>query len=44
VSVILIVEDDFFIRQLVEVMIQDFGHHALSASDVDEAPSLLSTP
>jgi CheY-like chemotaxis protein len=42
-SIILIVEDDFLIRELVEVMIQDFGHHTLSASDTDEALSLLRT-
>jgi CheY-like chemotaxis protein len=40
----LIVEDDFLIRELVEVMIQDFGHHTLLASDIDEALSLLRTP
>jgi CheY-like chemotaxis protein len=44
VSVILIVEDDFLIRELVEVMIQDFGHHTLSAGDVDEALSVLRAP
>lgn len=41
VSVILIVEDDFLIRELVEIMIQDFGHQTLSAGDVDEALSIL---
>ena len=43
-AVILIVEDDLFIRELVEVMVQDFGHHTLAASDVDEALSFLRTP
>jgi len=38
---ILIVEDDAFIREMVEGMIQDLGHHMLSASDVDEGLSLL---
>ncbi len=36
-AVILIVEDDVFIREIAEMMIQDWGHHTLSASDVDEA-------
>jgi DNA-binding NtrC family response regulator len=40
-AVILIVEDDFFIRELSEMTIQDWGHETLAASDVDEALSLL---
>jgi DNA-binding NtrC family response regulator len=36
-AVILVVEDDVFIREIAEMMIQDWGHHILSASDVDEA-------
>jgi CheY-like chemotaxis protein len=40
-AVILIVEDDSFIRDDAEFMIQDWGHNTLSASDVDEALSLL---
>jgi CheY-like chemotaxis protein len=40
-AVILIVEDDVFIRDDAEIMIQDWGHDILSASDVDEALSLL---
>lgn len=40
-AVILIVEDDGFLREDAEIMIQDFGHEILSASDVDEALSLL---
>jgi CheY-like chemotaxis protein len=40
-AVILIVEDDVFIRQIAEMMIQDCGHQTLSASDVDEALLLL---
>jgi CheY-like chemotaxis protein len=40
-AVILIVEDDVFIRDDAETMIQDWGYDILSASDVDEALSLL---
>jgi CheY-like chemotaxis protein len=40
-AVILIVEDDVFTREIAEMMIQDWGHHTLSASDVDEALTLL---
>ena len=36
-AVILIVEDDGFIRDDAEFMIQDRGHNALSASDVGDA-------
>jgi CheY-like chemotaxis protein len=36
-AVILVVEDDVFIRQAAEMMIQDWGHDILSASDADEA-------
>lgn len=36
-SVILIVEDDVFIRQTAEMMIEDWGHQTLLASDVEEA-------
>ena len=43
-AVILIVEDDAFIREIAEMMIQDWGHEHLSASDVDEALSLLRSP
>ena len=43
-AVILIVEDDVFIREIAEMMIQDWGHDTLSASDVDEALSLLRSP
>ena len=43
-SVILIVEDDVFIRENAEMMIQDWGHQTLSASDVDEALILLRSP
>ena len=40
-AVILIVEDDVFICAIAEMMIQDWGHQTLSASDIDEALSLL---
>jgi DNA-binding NtrC family response regulator len=43
-AVILIVEDDVFIREVAEMMIQDWGHETLSASDVDEALSFLRSP
>ncbi len=36
-AVILVVEDDVFIRQAAEMMIQDWGHDILSASDANEA-------
>jgi hypothetical protein len=40
-AVILIVEDDAFIREMVEMMVQDWGHDTLAAGDVDEALSFL---
>jgi DNA-binding NtrC family response regulator len=43
-AVILIVEDDVFIREIAEMMIQDWDHHTLLASDVDEALSVLRPP
>ena len=43
-AVILIVEDDVFIREIAEMMIQDWGHQNSRASDVDEALSLLRSP
>jgi CheY-like chemotaxis protein len=43
-AVILVVEDDVFIRQVAEMMIQDWGHDILSASDIDEALLLLRSP
>jgi DNA-binding NtrC family response regulator len=43
-AVILIVEDDVFICQIAEMMVQDWGHHTLSAGDVDEALSLVRSP
>ena len=43
-AVILIVEDDVFICEIAEMMVQDWGHHTLSAGDVDQALSLLRSP
>ncbi len=43
-AVILVVEDDVFIREIAEMMIQDWGHQILSASDVDEALTQLRAP
>ena len=40
-AVILIVEDDAFIRELAEIIIQDWGHETLTAGDVDGALVLL---
>jgi DNA-binding NtrC family response regulator len=40
-AVILIVEDDGFLRDDAEMMIQGWGHDILSAGDVDEALLLL---
>jgi CheY-like chemotaxis protein len=36
-AVILVVEDDVFIREMAETMILDWGHHIFSACDVPEA-------
>src|SRR6185295_6711026 len=36
-AIILVVEDDIFVRELAESMIQDWGHTILSASDVPQA-------
>jgi CheY-like chemotaxis protein len=43
-AVILIVEDDGFIRDEAEFIIQDLGHLTLTAGDVDEALALLRAP
>jgi DNA-binding NtrC family response regulator len=43
-AVILIVEDDVFIREVAEMLIQDWGHQTLSACDVDEALAILRSP
>ena len=41
---ILVVEDDVFIRELAESMIQDWGHQILSACDVPMALAHLQSP
>ena len=43
-AVILIVEDDIFTRDMAEMMIQEWGHDTLSASDVKEALLLVKSP
>jgi CheY-like chemotaxis protein len=43
-AVILVVEDEVFTRDVAVMMIEDCGHHALAASDVGEADSLLRSP
>ena len=43
-AVFLIVEDDVFIREVAEMMIQDFGHQTYAACDVDEALIFLRSP
>ena len=36
-AVVLLVEDDIFVRELAEEIIQEFGHQTHSASDMGEA-------
>jgi CheY-like chemotaxis protein len=43
-SVILIVEDEPMVRMAAEMLLQDWGHETLSASDVEEALSILRSP
>jgi DNA-binding NtrC family response regulator len=43
-AVILIVEDDVFIHEYMEVIIHDLGHQTVSAYDVNEALSCLHDP
>ena len=43
-AVILVVEDDVFIREIAEFMLMDWGHEILSASDVDEGLKHLRRP
>jgi len=40
-AVILVVEDDVFIREVAEMMIEDWGHEILSANDVGEGMALI---
>ena len=39
-AVILIVEDDFLICEMAKLMIEDMNHHALVASDFEQAMEL----
>ena len=43
-AVILIVEDEVFTREIAEVLVQDWGHETLVASDMEGALSLLRGP
>ena len=43
-AVILIVEDDAFIRKCAASMIKEWGHETYSAGEVEEALMLLGTP
>jgi CheY-like chemotaxis protein len=43
-AVILIVEDNVFIREVAEMMIQGWGHRTFSAGDGEDALSLLRSP
>ena len=43
-AVILIVDDEVFIRGVTEMMVQDLGHETLAAGDVDEALAHLQSP
>ena len=43
-AVVLIVEDEFFVRQGAEWVMQDLGHDALLASDLAGALAHLSAP
>jgi CheY-like chemotaxis protein len=43
-SVVLIVEDEVFIREIAVMLVEDWGDEALAVSDVDEALVLLRSP
>lgn len=43
-AVILIVDDEVFIRGVTEMMVQDMGHKTLAAGDMDEALAQLQSP
>src|ERR1700722_11221778 len=43
-AVILIVEDDVLIREIADLMVQDFGYDTLVASDIEEALKYLRSP
>jgi CheY-like chemotaxis protein len=40
-AVVLLVEDDVFVRNIAEMMIGELGHHTLAAGDIEEALALL---
>jgi CheY-like chemotaxis protein len=40
-AVILLVEDDVFVRNIAEMMIREFGHNTLPADDMEEALGFL---
>jgi CheY-like chemotaxis protein len=40
-AVILVVEDDVFIREVAEMMIEGWGHDILSANDVGEGMAMI---
>ena len=44
VAVILVVEDEVFVREMAEAMVDDFGHLCLSACGVEEALQHLQSP
>ena len=43
-ATILIVEDDPILRLSAQTMVEDWGHTALTASDVDEALAIIRSP
>ena len=43
-SIILIVEDEVFIRELAVMLIEDWGNEVLAASDVSAALAILRSP
>ena len=43
-AVVLIVDDEVFIRQFTEMMVQDLGHETLAAGDMGEALAHLQSP
>ena len=40
-ALILVVDDEYFIREVAVATVEDLGHEVLSAGDVDEAMSFL---
>ena len=43
-AVVLVVDDEVFIRQIAETMIEDMGHESLAASSMNEALEHLNSP